>query len=80
MKIIVSQKEKKLEIIFKNGKVVDKFTVDKAENFLVCIDKFLKKHYIKLEDFAKNVSLEFANTGLLTERVIRSIMLGLCFS
>lgn len=79
MRIIVSQKEKKLEIIFEDGKVVDKYTIDKAEEFLVCIDKLIKKHHtVKISGF-KNAQLEFHSTGLLTERLIRAIMLGLSF-
>ncbi len=78
MKIIVSQKEKKLEIIFEGGKVVDKYTIDKAEEFLGVVDRFIRKSRIKLRSFNK-VRLEFHNTGLLTERIIRAIILGLCF-
>jgi len=79
MKIVVSQQGKKLSIIFENGKVVDKYTIDKAEEFLVCVDKLLKKRQtVKISDF-RDAKLEFHNTGILTERVIRSIILGLSF-
>ncbi|MFA4830774.1 MAG: hypothetical protein WC618_01180 [Patescibacteria group bacterium] len=80
MRIIVSQKEKKIEIIFENGKIIDKYTIAKAEEFLGCVDKFLKKYYtVKISDF-RDVKLEFHNIGLLTERVVKAIMLGLKFS
>jgi len=90
MRIIVSQQGKKLSIIFsaqggsasggKDGKVVDKYTIDKAEEFLVCVDKLLKKHHtVKISDF-RDAKLEFeGRVGMLTERVVRAIMLGLCF-
>ena len=78
MKVIVSQKEKKIEIVFKDNKIVDKYTIDKAEEFLVCLDRFIKKSRIEIK-FLKNARLEFCNLGLLTERVIRAIMLGLDF-
>ena len=78
MKIIISQQGKKLSIIFKDGKIVDKYAIAKAEEFLVCVDKLLKKHHTVKIDW-KNVRLEFHNTGLLTERIIRSIILGLRF-
>ncbi len=80
MKIVISQKEKKIEIIFNQNKTVDSFVVDKAEEFLVCVDKFLKKHHtVKISDF-KDAKLEFeGRVGMLTERVVRAIMLGLCF-
>ena len=79
MKIIVSQRDKKILITFEIGKVVDKCSIDRAEDFLTAVDKFLKKPIIGLEDFAKNARLEFVNVSLLTERIIRSIILGLRF-
>ena len=79
MEIIVSQQGEKIEIIFEGGKIVDKYTIDKAEEFLVCIDRLLRKqHTVKIGDF-KSAELEFHNIGLLTERVIRAIMVGLRF-
>ncbi len=105
MKIIVSQQGKKIEIIFSaHTPIVDKYTIDKAEEFLVYVDrvvklwqsrqgrfkcckqpkfyspvdKLLKKHHTTKIDW-KNIKLEFHNTGLLTERIIRSIILGLSF-
>ena len=79
MKITISQQGEKLIAEFHHGKIVDKYTIDKAEEFLVCVDKLLKKrHTVKID--WKNVKLEFHNAGLLTERVIRSIILGLSFS
>ena len=79
MKIIVSQTDKKVSVIFEHGKIIDKYTIDKAENFLVCVDKFLTKHYTTSSDSLKNVKLEFNNTGVLTERVSRAIIGGLGF-
>ena len=78
MKITVSQQDKKILITFKDGKIVDKYTIDKAEEFLVCVDKLLKKHHTA-EIGWRNAKLEFFNTGILTERVIRAIILGLSF-
>ena len=81
MKIIVSQKEKKLLVEFHYGGDVYKCAIAKAEEFLVCIDKLLKKrHTVKISDF-KNAKLEFdGRIGMLTERVVRAIMLGFRFS
>jgi len=80
LKIIVSQQGKKIEIIFNQNKTVDTFVIDKAEEFLVCVDKLLKKHHtVKISDF-RDAKLEFeGRVGMLTERVVRAIMLGLCF-
>lgn len=82
MKIIVAQQDKKLEIIFndsRNWAYVDKFVIDKADEFLVCVDKLTKKHHTAKISW-KDVKLEFRSTGLLTERIIRAIVLGLSFS
>ena len=78
MKIIVSQQDKKLNIEFYRGKVVDRYAIDKAEDFLGVVDRFIKKRKIDLVSLRK-ADLKFENTGILTERVIRAIMLGLCF-
>ena len=43
MRIIVSQKGKKLIIAFENKRVVDNYVIDKADEFLVSLDRFLKK-------------------------------------
>ncbi|MCX6813729.1 MAG: hypothetical protein NT078_00665 [Candidatus Azambacteria bacterium] len=125
MKITVSQKEKKLEITFKENKIVEKYRIAKAEDFLACVDRVVKlwqrrqrrhlqsravklglapqivicpsstarqsksKFYYPVDRFLKkrhnsktcwkSAVLEFQNTGLLTERIIRSIILGLSF-
>lgn len=76
MKIIISQQGKKILITFKNGKAVDKYQVDKADEFLLCVDKFLKRRKIGIEVF-KKAGLEFINVGLLTERVVKAIIVGL---
>lgn len=78
MRIIISQEGKKLNIEFKNGSTVDKYTVDKAEEFLVCLDKLFKKRN-NVQQKLRIQDLQFENTGLLTERVVRAIMLGICF-
>lgn len=78
MKIIVSQQDKKLTAEFYHDKVIYKCAFAKAEDFLACIDKFLKKRHNSKTSW-KSVELEFHNSGILTERVIRAIMLGLCF-
>jgi len=79
MKItIFQQQDKKISVNFIHKGIVDKFVIDKAEEFLVCVDRFIKKRKIDLVSLRK-ASLRFENTGLLTERVIRSIILGLRF-
>ena len=86
MKIIVSQQDKKISVDFIYKDIVDKYVIDRAEEFLVCIDKFLRKRIIAdrhglLRGFTqKNLTLKFENTGVLTERIIRAIMLGFRFS
>lgn len=77
MRIIISQQDKKLSIEFHQGKLVDKYTLDKADDFLICVDKFLSRYYTKGGSGLKNVKLEFHDTGILTERVIRAIVAGL---
>lgn len=88
MKIIVSQQNKKLLVVFKSGEVVDKYAVDKADGFLLCIDKFVKKRKMEIvslreisrrEKSLKKAGLEFVGTGILTERIVRAIMAGLSF-
>ncbi len=80
MKITVSQKEKKLSITFRDKKFEESFIVDKAEDFLVCVDKLIKKYKISsISQIGRIGHIEFHNTGLLTERIIRSIILGLSF-
>lgn len=79
MKITISQQNKRLSVVFKDGKVVGKYTIDKAEELLVCIDKLIRKHQtVKISSW-RNVKLEFHDTGFLTERVAVAIMLGLSF-
>ena len=78
MKIKIIQKDKKLLVTFESGKLVDKFTIAKAEDFLGVVDRFIKKRKIDLVSLRK-ADLKFENTGILTERVTRAIMLGLCF-
>lgn len=79
MKIIVSQQGKKLTSEFYHSKIVYQHSLDKAEEFLLCIDKLTKKHHtVEISDFG-NAKLEFRNTGLLTERIIRAIIAGLRF-
>jgi len=82
VKIIVSQQNKKILITFKSGKAVDPSTslrINKADDFLASVDKFLKKRKMRIECFQK-INLEFVNTGLLTERIIKVIILGLRFN
>jgi len=80
LKIKIIQKDKKLLVTFESGKLVDKFTIAKAEDFLGVVDRFIKKRKISLISLIGQIGhIEFKNTGILTERVIRAIMLGLCF-
>ncbi len=76
MKIIVSQQDKKLSVTFKDKKLEESFVIDKAEEFLGVIDKFIKRRKIGLATL-KKADLKFDNVGLLTERTIRAIILGL---
>jgi len=78
MKIIISQQGKKISVNFIRKDVVDKFVIDKAEDFLGVVDRFIRKSRIGLVSLRK-ADLEFENTGMLTERVIRAIILGLSF-
>lgn len=78
MKIIVSQQDKKILIEFHHGKIVDNYSVDKADEFINILDRFIRKRKISFALLKKAV-LEFVNTGVLTERVIRSIIIGLRF-
>ncbi|MFH1392816.1 MAG: hypothetical protein ABIG73_00290 [Patescibacteria group bacterium] len=78
MKIIVSQENKKISIKFCHGKVVDGFVVSKSDEFLNCVDKLLPPYGWPPVGWEK-ARLEFKNTGLLTERIIRVIILGLSF-
>ena len=80
MKITVSQQGEKLIVEFRHKGNVDNYSIDKTEEFLVCIDNLLKKHHtVKISDF-RDAKLEFeGRIGMLTERVVRAIMLGLSF-
>lgn len=78
MKIIISQQNKKTSVSFIHKDIVDKFVINKAEEFLAAVDRFIKKRKLNV-DFLKKAELEFYGTGILTERVVRSIILGLRF-
>ena len=84
MRITVSQPGlsaragKKLNIEFRHEDNVDNYSIDKAEDFLVAIDRFIKKRRISSAVW-KKARMEFLNTGILTERVVKAIMLGLGF-
>lgn len=81
MKIIINQFKNKIHFEFYSGDVVVyKSIIDKAEDFLECVDKFLTKYHTTSGDSFKNVKLEFHNAGVLTERIVRATMLGLSFS
>ncbi|MBI2635250.1 MAG: hypothetical protein HYW79_01770 [Parcubacteria group bacterium] len=79
MKIIISQHGKKLLVSFKHNNAVDRYVIDKADDFLICVDKFLTRYYTGSIGDLKNVKLEFKDTGILTERIIRAIVKGLEF-
>ena len=74
MKITIAQQNKKIQIVFKDKNLEKNFVVDKSDEFLECADK-LK---LPAENW-KNARVEFKNAGLLTERIIRVIILGLSF-
>ncbi len=48
MKIIISEKDKNVLVEFHYKGVVDTDVIDKAEDFLLCVDRFTKKRKIKL--------------------------------
>ncbi len=93
MKITISQQDKKILIKFfysdarhrrgrspdldSDGTVGVCVGVDRAEDFLLVVDKFLKKH--KIRPIGQIGHIEFKNTGLLTERIIKAIIAGLRF-
>ena len=78
MKITVSQSDKKISVAFRRGKTIDRYIIGKADDFLAAVDKFLKKRKIRLQSL-KEADLVFRNAGLLTERIIRAIILGIGF-
>lgn len=79
MKIIIFQQGKEVRVEFHYDGKIETYNLERAEDFLVAIDKFIKKRHTGL-DILKNADLEFTDTGLLTERIVRSIMTGLQFS
>lgn len=76
LKISIFQKDKKINTEFKLNGVVDKFVLDKADDFLMAIDKFRKKRKIDSTLF-KDARLEIKQASLLTERIIRAILQGI---
>lgn len=78
MRITVSQQDKKIVIKFYHGKIVDNYKVDKAEDFLLVVDKFFEKRDNQKSSIVK-ADLKFANVSVLTERIIRAIIAGLRF-
>lgn len=78
MKIIISQQNEKISIEFCYGKLVDEYFIDRADDFLVCVDKFLKKRN-NLKNSVAKTDLKFVNAGMLTERIIKAIIAGLQF-
>lgn len=82
MKIVVSQQGKKLLVTFGSGKVIDPSTslrINKADDFLAAIDKFIRKRD-NLKNAIAKAELEFINVGMLTERIIRATIKGLAIN
>lgn len=79
MKVVVSQQDKKISVAFQHGNVVETHVIDKADDFISAIDKFLKRHN-NLRSSVLNADLKFVNVSILTERIIRAIIAGLRFS
>lgn len=77
MKIVISQQGKQIKITLKQGNIVDNYAVDKADEFLLALDRFLKKRRIRSIGHIGHI--KFENTGVLTERIIRAIIIGLRF-
>ena len=93
MKITVFQQDKQIKIIFKQGtstwlsvnsersRRIDTSTwlsIDKADDFLLTLDRFLKKSTMDIT-VLKKANLKFVNVSILTERIIRAIIAGLRF-
>lgn len=85
MKITVSQQnlptnrqEKKLLVIFQQNGNVDNYHLDKADDFLSVVDKFLKRRNNSLASVF-NAGLDFISVSMLTERIIKAIITGLRF-
>lgn len=86
MRVTVSQQDlpagrhgKKISIEFKRGNGVDNYVIDKADEFISAVDKFLKRHN-NLKSPVLNADLKFVNVSILTERIIRATIAGLRFS
>ncbi len=78
MRITVSQQNKKINITFKDKNLEKNFVVAKSDEILDCIDR-LPPRFGGAGKVWKNTRLEFNGVGLLTERIIRVIILGLSF-
>ena len=78
MKITVFQQDKQIKITFQQGNVVDNYVIDKADDFLLTLDRFLKKSTMDIT-VLKKANLKFVNVSILTERIIRAIIAGLRF-
>lgn len=78
MKITVFQQGKNILITFHQGKTVDNYVIDKADEFLMCVDKFIRKRMICLIGRISPIRhIEFINVSMLTERIIKAIIAGL---
>lgn len=79
MKILISQQQnKKLLIEFHHGKFVNKYLIGKSDDFLPAVDRFFKISDNPRNDIS-DAELDFANVGMLTERIVRAIIIGLRF-
>jgi hypothetical protein len=79
MTITVSQQQgKKINITFRDEELEKSFVVDKSDEFLECVNA-LPSPLRQGGAVWRNAQLSFADTGLLTERIIRVIILGLSF-
>ena len=79
VKIIVSQRDRKIGVIFKQKGLVDKYVIDRADDFLNALDRFRKKgkNGRKGRSGVKGVRLEIRQASILTERIIRAILQGI---
>jgi len=76
VKIIVSQRDRKIGVIFKQKGLVDKYVLDRADDFLNALDRFRKKGKNGRKG-RKGVKLEIRQASILTERIIRAILQGI---
>lgn len=79
MKFLIEQKGRTIFAEFCHRGIVDKYKLDKADDFLLALDKFSRRRKISSTLF-KGARFEFNQTSILTERIIKAILQALVFS